>query len=296
MERQSRHAGSWYEGTKSSLQRQIHDLFNDPKWGYGLDPVQNPQDRSPDPTLLGIVSPHAGYVYSGPIASHGFATMYKHVENVDSIVILGPNHQGMGSPISFYPGGKWSNPLGSVDIDVEFIEYAKKYDFGSLQNRIGFESNAHSYEHSIDIQLPFLQYLYEDQFLIVPLCVGEQSYESTVPTLSVFLKEYIQSHPDKRILIVASSDFSHEHNYDLVVKNDTTMILHLEKMELDEAENFRRSVNMTMCGYGPVFTLLHTAKLLGEPTVEILKYANSSDIRPGGSYTVGYASIAVKYS
>jgi AmmeMemoRadiSam system protein B len=296
MERQSRHAGSWYEGAKSSLERQLHDLFIDPKWGYGLDPVKTPLERSPDPNLLGIVSPHAGYVYSGSIASHGFGTVYKHVEKVDTVIILGPNHQGMGAPISFYPEGKWSNPLGSVEIDEEFIEYAKNYDFGSLQSHVGFESNAHSYEHSIDIQLPFLQYLYEDQFSFIPICLGEQSYTSTVPNLSTFLSKYIQSHPDKRVLIVASSDLSHEHNYDLVVKNDTTLISHLEKMELDEAENFRRRVNMTMCGYGPVFTLLHTAKLLGKPEVNILKYANSSDIRPGGSYTVGYASIVVRYS
>ena len=296
MDRHSRHAGSWYEGTKSSLKQQIHDLFLNKKWGYGLDPVQTPQKRSSDPSLLGIVSPHAGYAYSGPIASHGFGEVFKHLETIDTVVILGPNHQGMGAPISFYPEGKWHNPLGSVEIDTEFIDYAKDYDFGSLQKQVGFEPNAHSNEHSIDIQLPFLQYLFENQFLIAPICLGDQSYSTTVSTLSTFLSEYIKSRSEKRLLIVASSDFSHEHNYDLVVKNDKGMLSYLEKMELDEAEKFRRRVNMTMCGYGPVFTLLNTAKLLGNPSVEILKYANSSDIRPGGSYTVGYASILVRYT
>ena len=296
MDRHSRHAGSWYEGKQSSLQQQIHNLFTDKKWGYGFDPIQDDFERSADPNLLGIVSPHAGYVYSGPIASHGFAEVFKRLERIDTVILLGPNHQGLGSPISFYPDGKWHNPLGAVEIDTEFIDYSKTYDFGPLEKYVGFEPNAHSSEHSIDLQLPFLQYLYDDQFLIAPISLGDQSYSPTVSILSTFLSEYIKSHPKKRLLIVASSDFSHEHNYDLAVKNDKTMLSYLEKVELEEADQFRRDIRMTMCGYGPVFTLINTAKLLGNPSVEILKYANSSDIRPGGSYTVGYASILVRYS
>ncbi len=296
MDRQSRHAGSWYEGSKKTLSQQIHNLFLDKQWGYGADPLENLDDREFDPHLIGIVSPHAGYVYSGPIASHGFAEVFKRLEKIDTIVILGPNHQGLGAPISLYPDGQWHNPLGSVSIDTEFIEYAKKYDFGSLQGRIGFERLAHVNEHSIDIQLPFLQYLYKGQFKIVPICIGDQSFDPTVSTLSAFLKDYISSHSEKRILVVASSDFSHEHNYDLVVKNDKTMLSYLESMNLQEAEQFRQRIRMTMCGYAPIFTLIQTAKNLGNPSVQVLKYANSTDIRPGGGYTVGYASILVRSS
>jgi AmmeMemoRadiSam system protein B len=296
MDRQSRHAGSWYEGTKSSLNKQIHELFMNKKWGYGKDPLDSPEERSFESNLVGIVSPHAGYVYSGSIASHGFAEVYKRINKPDTVILLGPNHQGWGAPISIYPGGKWQNPLGAVEVDTEFIDYAKEYDFGSIKKSVGFEALAHANEHSIDIQLPFLQYLYKEEFSIAPISMGNQSFEPIVTSLSKFLSDYIQSHSEKRTLIVASSDFSHEHDYELVVKNDKTMLAYLEKMKLSEADQFRRKVNMTMCGYGPVFTLIQTAINLGTPSVRLLKYANSSDIRPGSGYTVGYASLLVHSS
>ncbi|MHA1330736.1 MAG: AmmeMemoRadiSam system protein B, partial [Candidatus Hodarchaeales archaeon] len=115
--------------------------------------------------------------------------------------------------------------------------------------------------------------------------------------LSGFIKDYISSHPEKTIVIIAGSDFSHEHEYDLVVKNDTEMLRLLKEADLDAAESFRSKVRMTMCGFGPVFTLIQTAINFGSPKVNILKYANSTDIvggRSGGSYTVGYSSISVK--
>jgi AmmeMemoRadiSam system protein B len=294
MDRHSRHAGSWYAGTQESLQNQIHDLFLS-EWGYGKDPLKAPEERTFNQDILGIVSPHAGYVYSGPIASHGYAEVYKNFEYLDTVVVLGPNHSGVGAAVSFYPEGKWHNPLGAVEIDTNLIDFAQSYDFGDIQNRVGFESSAHLSEHSIDIQLPFLQYLYEkNPFKFVPICLWDQSYSPTIKGLAKFLQAYIKAHSEKKNLIIASSDFSHEYNYDLAVKNDKTMLSHLEKPDLSKAEEFRKEVSMTMCGYGPVFALIKTAELLGTPSVNVLKYANSSDIRSGGGYTVGYASITVK--
>ncbi len=293
MKRTSQHAGSWYEGSESTLKAQLHDLFTDKKFGYGKDPLESSNDRASNSNLIGIVAPHAGYVYSGSIASHGYAEAYYNIEKLDTAVILGPNHRGVGTPISFYPEGSWVNPLGSVKIDSEGISFAESYDFSVIKNRIGFESTAHSYEHSIDIQLPFLQYLFSD-FQIIPICLGDQSYEPVAMGLANFLKDFIVKFSNKRILIVASSDFSHENNYNLVVNNDKKMLAYLEKVALLAADEFRRSVGMTMCGYGPVFTLIRTAELLGNPVVKTLKYANSSDIRSGGGYTVGYASMIVQ--
>ncbi len=297
MDRRSSEAGSWYAGSTSSLRQQIKDSFlND--WGYGKDPLEHPQERSFDPNFLGVVSPHAGYVYSGSIASHGYGEVFKRVKSIDTVIFLGPNHRGHGAPISFYPAGQWHTPLGSVSVNEEFMNYAKDYDFGKGKNRIGFEESAHTYEHSIGIQLPFLQYLYDNQFQIAPICMGDQSYQLVVPMLSKFLEVYIKSHTDERILIVASSDFSHEDNYNVTVSNDKKMLLFLEKMELDEAENYRRKKQVTLCGYGPVFTLLKTAQKLGKPIVDIRKYGTNIDTNPdrsGGGYTVGYASILVSY-
>ena len=128
--------------------------------------------------------------------------------------------------------------------------------------------------------------------------MGDQSYQIAVPMLAKLIQDYILSLSDERILIVASSDFSHEDNYKVTVNNDEKMLSFLEKMELDEAENFRRTKPVTMCGYGPVFTLLKTAQKFGKPVVDIRKYGTNIDTNPdrsGGGYTVGYASILVGY-
>lgn len=296
MDRYSQHAGSWYAGTRKSLQDQIRNLFLN-KWGYGKDPLEHPEDRNYEQNVLGIVCPHAGYVYSGPIASHGYAEVYNTFERLDTVIIIGPNHTGRGAAISFYPEGKWHNPLGAVKIDENLIEFAQKYSFGDIQNRVDFETSAHQGEHSIDIQLPFLQYLYENNpFEFVPICLLDQSLNSAVKGLSKFLQDYIEAHSEKKIIIVASSDFSHEYNYDLVVNNDKGMIKNLTEADLQKAEEFRKNAHLSMCGYGPVFTLIQTAQRIGTPEVKLLKYANSTDIRPGSGYTVGYASMVVRYN
>ncbi len=295
MDRYSQHAGSWYEGKRELLQNQIHKLFLN-KWGYGKDPLEHPEDRKYEEHVLGIISPHAGYMYSGPIASHGYAAIFNEFESLDTVIILGPNHSGRGPEISIFPEGKWHNPLGTVKIDEEVTDFAKTYDFGDIQDMIGFETSAHQSEHSIDIQLPFLQYLYDKKpFEVVPICLLNQSLNYVVKGLSKFFQNYIEGHKEKKILIVASSDFSHEYNYNIVVNNDKGMIKRLVKADLEEAEEFRQKAQVTMCGYGPVFTLIQTAKRMGKADVNLLKYANSTDIYPpGGGYTVGYASIAVK--
>ncbi len=297
LDRRCSEAGSRYAGNASSLKQQIQDSFLN-EWGYGKDPLEHPRERSFDPNFLGIVSPHAGYVYSGSIASHGYAEVFKRVESLDTVILLGPNHRGQGPPISFYPAGQWHTPLGSLSINEDFMAFTKNYDFVEGGSRIGFEESAHSYEHSIGIQLPFLQYLYDNKFQIAPICMGDQSYHLAVPMLSTFLEDYIRSHSNERILIVASSDFSHENNYDISVNNDKKMLSFLENMELDEAEDYRQKKPVTMCGYGPVFTLLKTAQKLGKPAVDIRKYGTNIDTNPdrsGGGYTVGYASILVRY-
>ncbi|WP_455142124.1 AmmeMemoRadiSam system protein B [Candidatus Hodarchaeum mangrovi] len=296
MDRISKHAGSWYAGSAQGLKEQIEKLFSS-KWGVGESPANIKTAETKLANILGVVSPHAGYIYSGPIASHGYANVYKEFDHLDTVIILGPNHSGIGSPISFYPGGKWHNPFGEVKIDKEAIEFAQSYDFGSIQDRIGFEKYAHSQEHSIDIQLPFLQYRYGNNFQIVPICLMDQSYPTTVKYLANFIKDYIQEQLSKEILVIASSDLSHESNYDLVIKNDKKMLELLESCKLEAANSFRKQVQMTMCGYGPVFTLIQTAIDFGSPKITVLKYANSSDIvggRSSGSYTVGYSSVLVQ--
>ncbi len=295
MSRQSPIAGTWYEGTKQQLTNQIQSLLKDDKFGPGKDPTENPAIKSVDESILGIVSPHAGYVYSGSIAAHGFSKLYENFPNPDTIVIIGPNHRGYGPPVSIYPEGIWKFPLGDISIDKELVDYAKNWDFGSFSDYVQIEESAHLQEHSIDIQIPFLQYFYGDKINIFSICLADQSLNPVAEVLSSFLKEMIDVFRNKKILIVASTDFSHENDYDLLVNNDQTMIDLLERLNLEEADQFRKSNRMTMCGYGSVYTLIRLAQKMGDPSVKTLKYSNSALVKDSkGGYTVGYCSMVVR--
>jgi AmmeMemoRadiSam system protein B len=295
MERQSPIAGSWYEGTEDGLRDQIKGLLLDKKYGPGRDPLVDTEQKIQDESIIGIISPHAGYVYSGSTAAHGFSKMYEGRSKIDTAIVLGPNHQGIGPRVSIHPSGKWKFPLGSVDVDGELVEFAENWDFGALKGNIEIETSAHIREHSIDIQIPFLQYLYGNDIRIFPICLADQSLRPVAEVLSDFLLAVFNEFPEKRIIVVASSDFSHEYDYDKLTKNDQNMIQLIKQLDVEDAERYRTENGVTMCGYGPIYTLLRLAEKVGSPSVEKLQYTNSGLVsgRTGG-YTVGYCSFLIK--
>ncbi|MDH5402354.1 MAG: AmmeMemoRadiSam system protein B [Candidatus Heimdallarchaeota archaeon] len=288
--RKSPIAGSWYKGTNTELTEQIQELFQNSVHGIQDDPFNSLKNTKID-DLLGIIVPHAGYMYSGSVATHGYHTLFKSIPHVDTVIVIGPNHRGVRTDISMYPEGKWVFPNGSVDIDHELVRFAKAYEFSDIH--VDFDPISQSQEHSIDIQIPFLLYLFNQKFNIFPICLGSQSNQTT-DALSKFLFDLIQTKKSKKIVIVASSDLSHEYNYDILIQNDTNFLELLLLGDVTSLEKFRLDHHMTSCGYGAIFTLIKLANSYTQPSIKLLKYANSSQITgKSGGYTVGYPCLSV---
>jgi MEMO1 family protein len=283
-------AGQFYPGSEKHLKQQIQDCFLDRR-GYGKPPVVQ-KKQGP---LKGLVVPHAGFIYSGAIASHAYGRLAEQ-GFAETFIILGPNHTGMGSGVSVMTTGAWKTPLGTVTIDEELA--------GSIATGIiDADPSAHTYEHSIEVQLPFLQYLSpENAFEFVPICMMMQDYD-TVLDVSGILVDAIHR-TKKRIIIIASSDFSHAgFNYhsapppgmrvdQYATQQDNQAIQQILALNPQQLIDTVEQQNITMCGSGPVASMLLAAKKLKATTAELLKYGTSYEVHPDSS-CVGYGAIAV---
>lgn len=232
--------------------------------------------------VVGLVSPHAGYIYSGPVAG----AVISRIKFKDTFVIMGPNHTGMGKPLSIMTEGRWNTPLGGVAIDSEL---AKKI----LSNSAHLEEDdkAHIYEHSIEVQLPFLQYFKPD-FKLVPIVFGQPGsavYKEIGREIAEAVKEL-----DREVVIIASSDMSHYEPQASAQEKDRQAIEAM--LDLNEDELLKRvaEFNITMCGYAPAVSLIAAAKELGASGAELVKYQTSGDVSGDYSSVVGYAGIIIK--
>jgi len=283
-------AGQFYPGTEHSLQQQLQDCFLE-KRGYGKLPVL----QKTIGTLRGLVVPHAGFIYSGAIASHAYGRLAEE-GFADTFIILGPNHTGMGSGVSVMTQGAWKTPLGIVPIDEPLAE-------SLVTGIIDKDASAHTYEHSIEVQLPFLQFLAQRRsFSFVPLCLMMQD-EDTVQDIGEILTKAIQR-SKKRVMLIASSDFSHAgFNYrsappqgmrvdEYAKQQDTFAIKEILALNPQGLIETVEQHDITMCGSGPVAAMLLAAKNLGASRAELLKYGTSYEVHPGSS-CVGYGAVAV---
>ncbi len=225
--------------------------------------------------------PHAGYAYSGPVAAHSYKRLFDSV-SPDTVVIVGPNHTGRGTAVSVTLG-EWSTPLGSVQIDERLARrIAKK------SGLIDFEESAHKYEHSIEVQLPFLQYLFNSDLSFVPICMMLQDLE-TSRNVGRAVAESVEDGPS---MIIASSDWTHYEPYVEARRKD--MLAIEEVAGLDE-KRFQCCIEENMissCGFGPVTAVMCASKRLGASRAELLSYQTSGDVTGDKSSVVGYAAIA----
>jgi AmmeMemoRadiSam system protein B len=283
-------AGQFYPGTEKNLLQQIEDCFTD-KRGSGSIPVFKKGRTS----LKGFVVPHAGYIYSGAIASHAYARLAE-TGFADTFIILGPNHTGMGSGVSIMTEGAWKTPFGIVPLDSGLAH-------AIATGIIDLDSSAHMYEHSIEVQLPFLQYISNaHKFEFVPLCMMMQDYD-TAKEVGEIIADAIQK-SSKNVVIIASSDFSHAgFNYQSMPPEGVRVDHYAEKQDEMAIERILaldpkgliRTVeehNITMCGYGPVAAMLTAVKKLGATKAELLKYGTSYAVHPDSS-CVGYGAIII---
>ena len=271
-------AGSWYAGTPNSLRKQIEQLFT-----HILGPGSLPFVIKEGPrNIVGLVVPHAGYMASGPIAAHAYHHLAEDGKP-DVIVIFGPNHTGHGSALSIMNDGAWRTPLGDVEIDTETAD--KILQSSSI---VDVDDRAHVYEHSIELQLPFLQYLYGSGFKFVPICFMMQDLESSREVG----KAVASALKRKNGLVIASSDLTHYEPQERAEKKDRMAID--AALELDEERYYNtvESYGISTCGYGPVIAAITAAKELGAKKAELLSYGTSGDVLGDRSAVVGYASIA----
>lgn len=228
---------------------------------------------------FGAVVPHAGYMFSGPVAAYA----YKAIPEVETYVILGPNHRGSGSGVAVSTD-RWSTPLGEVEIDIDFIK--------ALPMEIVDEDEvAHRYEHSLEVQLPFLQYLFRG-FKIVPICIGLQDELSALEIgneVSMAIKK-----TGKKTVILASSDFSHYEPDKVAREKDRYFIDAILTLDISEFYKRLYEKDASVCGYGAIAALIQASKNLGAKKGELLKYGTSGDIIPDRSGVVGYAAIVIK--
>ncbi|MCD6579973.1 MEMO1 family protein [bacterium] len=273
-------AGSFYAGDLKSLNRQIESCFLH-KIGPGEIPLANIERKN---NIVGLVSPHAGYMYSGPVAANGF---YKIALDgkPDTIIILGPNHRGFGEDISIMAEGKWETPLGELKIDTDIAE-------SILRNSkiIKNDNNAHQFEHSIEVQLPFIQYIFGKNIKFVPICMTRQDINTDIE----IAKSICSSVIGKNILIIASSDFTHYEPQKYAENVDKQAINAIIEFNPKKLYDMVYHQNLTMCGPGPITVMLNICETLGAKKAKLLKYATSGDITGMYDQVVGYASIIIK--
>lgn len=276
--RYPRYAGSFYAGSKESLRRQIEECFTH-KFGPGnLPEVQEAGPRR----IIGLICPHAGYMYSGPVAANAYYQLARD-GRVDVFVILGPNHQGIGSGVAIMDSGVWRTPLGDSEVDGDVAREVLR-----CSDIIDVDETAHAYEHSIEVQIPFLQYIY-GSFKFVPICFLMQDLE-TAREVGEALAESLKG---RNAVIIASSDMTHYESHRRASEKDRAAINAILQFDEELFYSTLESLNVTACGYGPIAALIVASKKLGFKKAELLSYRTSGDVTGDMSAVVGYAAIAV---
>ncbi|MDV3103177.1 MEMO1 family protein [Thermococcus waiotapuensis] len=249
------------------------------------------------------VAPHAGYVFSGYTASRTYKAIFED-GLPETFVILGPNHTGLGSPIAVYPEGEWLTPLGGVEVDSEMAKAIAR-----LSGIADLDKRAHTYEHSIEVQVPFIQYIAEQagkDVKIVPITLGIQD-EEVARDLGKAIFEASKG-LGRDVVVIASTDFTH---YGVVygyvpfraradelphrIKEwDFQVIRHILDFDVDGMFNEVRKLDHTMCGPGGVGTAIVYSRLAGAVEAELLHYTTSFEVSRSTDAVVGYASIVMR--
>lgn len=236
---------------------------------------------------IGCLAPHAGYVYSGGVAGAVFASL----EIPRHCVVLCPNHTGRGAPLAIMSQGFWRTPLGDVPIDSGMAAKIKQRFPAVSFPAISEDAEAHRAEHAIEVELPFLQMSRMD-VTFVPIALGTSQFES-LNLLGEALADVIAD-ADYRILIIASGDMNHYQSDEVTRVKDGKAIDRILALDARGLFEVVKREKISMCGLGPVVTMLTAAKRLGATAAELVKYATSADVSGDPASVVGYAGIIVR--
>jgi len=262
-------AGTWYPGNSDLLRKTIEEYF------------ANANERSVEGQIIGIISPHAGYSYSGQVAAYGYKQLIG--KSIDVVTILSPFHQ---MPVGQYMANSasyYETPLGKVPVEKELLEQIAK--------EVGLTFVSQETEHSIEIQLPFLQVALKD-FTLLPIMVGLGDVYGCQGIVEALLKVL----KGKKSLLVASTDLHHIPDYDEVVKRDKAVVEALSSFDLNRIRKVLSPGDCSVCGKVPVSIVVDAAKRMGANKLIVLHQTNSGDVtgeKQPGQYTVGYLSAAI---
>jgi AmmeMemoRadiSam system protein B len=271
-------AGTFYPDTEGALRTQIQQSFLHPLGPRAIPTIPGTSNQN----LLGLIVPHAGYKYSGPVAAHS----YYHLASagiVESIIILGPNHTGLGSGVSTMTEGEWSTPLGDVPIDTTIAR-----EIVDSSDLVDVEDEAHRNEHSIEVQLPFLQFIYQRRFKFVPICMMLQDLQTSIEVGKGIAKA-AEKHG---AAVLASSDWTHYEPQEEAQSKDRQAIQAALRMDEKGFQEIIEERSISACGYGPVTAMIHAARLRGASGGKLLSYQTSGDTTGDKSSVVGYAAAS----
>ncbi len=277
-------AGTFYESDREKLMSQIEWCFTHELGPGKLPSVSNERRK----LSLGFVVPHAGYMYSGPIAAHAYYCLAN--EGIpETVIVIGPNHTGVGTAVATMVEGVWETPLGEVSIDEELVRKLVKES-----SYLDIDADALLYEHSIEVQLPFLQYVYNSKIKFVPIVVSLQ-----LPEIARDLASAIRCAVEvigRDIVLIATTDWTHYEPQEIAYEKDREAINRVLSMDPEGLFKVVEEKGISACGYGAVAVLLYLAKSYGVKSAKLLKYATSGDITGRRDSVVGYASIRVPIS
>ena len=285
--RKASHAGSWYPKKPEDLIRDLEYCFSDSEFGPGVLPETLNQDTR---TIIGGVSPHAGYAFSGRCAAHTYLNLFK--EKIpDTIIVLGTDHVGYDK-VALLADGQWETPIGNLQIDSDIAKRILDKSDIIVEDRSAFTGFMEQ-EHNIEIQLPFIKYCSKGKEVkLITLKVGTRKDYETYEQISNDISSVIKS-SNKDIVIVASSDMSHKN-----ISNEQ-QLFDFKKVDqevidafvaLDPKKTLSKALKTTVCGSQTITTLMLTCMKLDAIKGNLLKYYTSSDIRGEYGYCVGYFS------
>ena len=267
-------SGTFYPENEKKLKNLIHECFMHP-----IGPGKTSPTGS-DEKIYGVICPHAGFVYSGPVACHSFYSLSASSSNL--AIIVGPNHYGIGQNVASMIDVSWKTPLGLVEVDSDSVlELREHLDI------LEIDSFSHSKEHSIEVQIPILQEVFSDEMKILPISLINQE-QKTATLVGSAIAKIAQK---KDALLIGSSDFTHYEENGFAHRQDLALIDPILKLDIDEFYKILYERKVTACGFGAIASIMTACKELGATEGKLLKYATSGDVSGDKSSVVGYASI-----
>jgi AmmeMemoRadiSam system protein B len=270
-------SGIFYPSNPFELQKSLEQSFLDMNFGPGRMPPSLDRKK-----IYGIISPHAGYTYSGSVAANGYYQVSN--MNYETVIMTGPNHYGIGSGVATMRQSLWKTPLGNVEVNTDFADTISK------NTVIDIDDFSHIRDHCLEVQLPFLQCIRkDDNFRIVPIIMNLQDIE-TAKDVGRTIAQAITS-ASTNALLIASSDFTHYEPNGEAHRKDLELINTILSLDVSSFYAVLERLEISACGYGAIASIMIAVKELGASKAELLRYATSGDTTGDKSSVVGYASI-----